>query len=157
LKLKSLSKRKNTIVFLGLGLLLFSLSLQTKLLIGKSDSLPYHVYLLLKNSSFQKGDFVGISKWHTKYTTNKHFTKRIIGVHGDVIKVTKNFIYINGKKLAYKTHTKNHEVLTPIKPQVIPKGAYFVMALHQDSFDSRYEEFGLVRHEYIEGKAIPLW
>ena len=120
--------------------------------------MPYTAYLLVKNSDFKKGDYVGISGWNTKYTNDKHFTKRIVGVTGDIITKCDGFICINDKKIAsLKDKTKNNEVLTPIESQAIPKRHYFVLAEHKDSFDSRYQEFGLVKHEYIEGKAIPLW
>ena len=41
--------------------------------------------------------------------------------------------------------------------QTIPQQYFFVVADHKDSFDSRYQEFGLVRENYIEGKVYPVW
>lgn len=58
-------------------------------------------------------------------------------------------------------HTKEGRPLTPLVlnefGMTIPKGYVFVAGDHPQSFDSRYEEFGLVPVEKIWGKAVLTW
>ena len=58
--------------------------------------------------------------------------------------------------------TKEGNLLTPlsvknIPGEIIPTGYVFVAGDNPNSFDSRYEEFGLVPMEKIWGKAIATW
>jgi conjugative transfer signal peptidase TraF len=141
-----------------LGLVIFVAHFFSALLISKSSSLPYKVYFLVKGNNWQKGDVVAIKNFVTSYTQNQHFTKQIAGTAGDVITVANDYILVNGIKFAkLKTQTKDHKKLTPIVEQTIPQQCFFVLAQHNDSFDSRYQEFGLVHKDYIEGKAYPIW
>jgi signal peptidase I len=50
--------------------------------------------------------------------------------------------------------TTEGDPLTPLSAKVIPEGALFVLGDHPRSFDSRYEEFGLVKMENVWGKAV---
>ncbi len=141
-----------------LGALLFVLPFKSNILISKSDSLPHKIYLLVKGNNWKKGDLVAIKNFITQYTKNQHFTKKIVGIAGDVVAIEGKHILINGAKHAQlKEKTKNHKKLTPIVAQTIPQQYFFVIATHDDSFDSRYQEFGLVRENYIEGKVYPIW
>jgi len=141
-----------------LGVLLFALPFKSNILISKSDSLPHKIYFLVKGNNWKKGDLVAIKNFITQYTTNQHFTKKIVGIAGDVVTIEGKHILINGVKHAQlKEKTKNHKKLTPIVAQTIPQQYFFVIATHDDSFDSRYQEFGLVRENYIEGKVYPIW
>jgi conjugal transfer pilin signal peptidase TrbI len=47
--------------------------------------------------------------------------------------------------------TKSGEALTPLKSPIIPKGFVFLKGTHPFSLDSRYEEFGLVSVNDIQG------
>jgi signal peptidase I len=53
--------------------------------------------------------------------------------------------------------TTGGDPLTPLSAKIIPEGALFVLGDHPHSFDSRYEEFGLVPVDKIWGKAILKW
>lgn len=141
-----------------LGALLFVLPFNSNILIGKSDSLPYKLYFLVKGHNWGKGDLVAIKNFHTKHTKNQHFTKKIVGVAGDVVAIEGKHVLVNGiKHVQLKNKTKNNKKLTPTIAQTIPQQHFFVIATHKDSFDSRYQEFGLVRENYIEGKVYPIW
>lgn len=145
-------------VILLLGVIIFIASFNSSLVFGKSDSLPYKLYFLVKSNNWQKGDLVAIKNFATRYTRNQHFTKQIVGVAGDVITVVDDYVLVNGIKCAkLKRQTKDHRKLTPIMAQIIPQQYLFVIAKHKDSFDSRYQEFGLVREDYIEGKIYTVW
>lgn len=155
---KNLNKRALAYIVLLLGLLLFIVPYKSALLFNKSNSLQHRVYLLIKGKNWKKYDLVGIKGFKTIYTKNQHFTKRVIGVAGDVITIKNDWVFINEQKIAeLKLTTKKGQTLSPIKEQIIPQQYFFVVADHQDSFDSRYQEFGLVREDYIEGKAYPVW
>lgn len=131
---------------------------KTSLLINKSESVPGKVFLLIKGKNFVKGDLVGIRNFDTAYTTSRHLTKKIAGTPGDRIIVKNDMVYINQVPQAQIKHkTKDGFPLTPIKLKVIPQHKYFVVTAHKDSFDSRYQEFGLVGEENIEGKVYLIW
>ncbi|MGI9214735.1 MAG: signal peptidase I, partial [Gammaproteobacteria bacterium] len=104
------------------------------------------------------GDLIAIKNFVTKYTQDQHFTKKIVGIAGDVVTIEGEYVLVNGiKHVKLKEKTKDHKKLTPMVAQTIPQQYFFVIAEHNDSFDSRYQEFGLVRENYIEGKVYPIW
>jgi conjugal transfer pilin signal peptidase TrbI len=156
----TLSKFEKSFLYtsLALGCLSVFASFKTGLLINRSESLPHKLYFLVKGSCWQKNDLVAISGFDTRYSRNQHFTKRILGVPGDRISIRQNQICVNaGPCVFFKNKTKDERKLTIIEAQIIPERHYFVLADHKDSFDSRYQEFGLVKDVYIEGKAYPVW
>ena len=53
-----------------------------------------------------------------------------------------------------KEKSKKNQKLTAIQSQIISKQKYFFYSLHQDSFDSRYQEIGLIDEKNIVGTAI---
>lgn len=53
--------------------------------------------------------------------------------------------------------TSQGKPLTPISAAIVPEGYVFVAGDNPNSFDSRYEEFGLVPIEKIWGKAVFTW
>jgi conjugal transfer pilin signal peptidase TrbI len=56
-----------------------------------------------------------------------------------------------------KTTSSGHE-LRPLKfSGPLPKGYVFVASPHERSFDSRYEEMGLLNLKDLKGRAIPLF
>lgn len=145
-------------IVLLLGVIAFIAPFKSALLFNKSDSLPHKVYFLIKGNNWQKGDLVAIKNFTTNYTQNQHFTKQIVGEAGDQITVVDGYVLVNDIKYAkLKPKTKDHKKLTPIVEEKIPQQYFFVLAQHKDSFDSRYQEFGLVHKDYIEGKAYPVW
>jgi conjugal transfer pilin signal peptidase TrbI len=156
----TLSTREKIFLSISLtfGCLFILISFKTGLLINRSESLPQQFYLLVKGSAWQKNDLVAISGFDTQYSRDQHFTKRILGVPGDRISIRQHHVCINAEVcVPFKSKTKDKRKLTTIEAQIIPKRHYFVLADHKDSFDSRYQEFGLVKDVYIEGKAYPLW
>jgi type IV secretory pathway protease TraF len=46
--------------------------------------------------------------------------------------------------------------ITPTQDQVIPEGQVFLYSPHPKSFDSRYQEVGLVQVSDLEGTAIAI-
>ena len=156
--IKPQTKPRSVWIICGLSLLIFSLTCKSSLLINKSNSLPHKIYFLIKGKSWQKGDLVAIKNFVTKYTKNQHFTKRVMGVAGDLITINNDWVFINEQKIVkLKTKTYDNKQLHPIATQTVPQQYFFVIADHKDSFDSRYQEFGLVHKSYIEGKVYAVW
>ena len=50
-----------------------------------------------------------------------------------------------------------HLPLVATQPQVLGEDQYFVRGTHKDSYDSRYEAFGLIDRCRFSGKAHPLF
>ncbi|MFX6119214.1 S26 family signal peptidase, partial [Acinetobacter baumannii] len=53
--------------------------------------------------------------------------------------------------------TKEGKLLTPLSISIVPEGYIFVVGDNIRSFDSRYEEFGLVPLDKVWGKAAFTW
>lgn len=143
---------------LGAGLILMLIANATSLLISPSDSLQQRVFLLLKGTAVHKGQYAAIQGHSTAYFSNLLYTKRIYAVAGDRIDVCCGFIWINGRKrLRLLDRTAKGQPLTPLKAQVVPEGYVFAAADHPRSFDSRYQEFGLVAERRLLGRAWGLF
>jgi signal peptidase I len=145
-------------------LTLACLGTYTQLLENVSESLDDVRYLLiLKTTKIKRGDIVSIQGHTPHYVGDHNFTKRVIGLPGDSITRDKTHLTIKAQNGAFAitlpllTQTKESQPLTPLSLNVVPQGYLFVTGDHLRSFDSRYEEFGLVRKENIYGKALLKW
>ncbi|HEV2523950.1 MAG TPA: S26 family signal peptidase, partial [Gammaproteobacteria bacterium] len=58
---------------------------------------------------------------------------------------------------AVKSYSEAGLPLNPIPPGIIPQGYLFVQGTHPDSFDSRYEAFGLIPVSRVLARAYPLF
>ena len=151
--------KPGTWVVLGLfAVALIVISNKTSLLISHSESLDGHVYLLVKGAVCRKGDVVTVEDHNTSYTNGIRFTKYLSGIAGDEIRQLDKWVWVGGKGVgSLNPQTIKGEKLTPIKHEVIPQGYVFLSASHPRSFDSRYQEFGLVAADKVVGWAIRLW
>ena len=93
------------------------------------------------------------------------YIKRIIAIPGDNVYVKENKLYIND--ILYKEDYLESSVITDdftfkdicvingCENLVLPENKYFVMGDNrEDSYDSRFNVFGLVDKEHIIGKAV---
>ena len=140
------------------------LTTYTQFLEVVSESLEdIHYILVHKSSSLKRGDIVLIQGHTPQYVGEKSFTKRVIGLPGDTIIREKNGLEIKAKNSSVSfifpllDKTKEGQILTPLPCQIVPEGYLFVIGDHARSFDSRYEEFGLVPMVKVWGKAIVKW
>lgn len=134
--------------------LFFVLTEQVNLIKNHTDSMPERYFLQILKAAPQKGDITMVySPWY-----QGNLIKKIIGGEGDKVHIdSRGNVYVN-QQLVGKPHLHANDgrVLTPIKECVIPKGYVFLYAPHPKSFDSRYEQVGLVPVSQLQGRLIPL-
>lgn len=134
------------------------------------------------SSAIKREDIVSIQGYEPNYVGKKPFAKRVLGLPGDLILKDKNKVTIVTKAFMPMTpvskgpmstpgmpmasdsvtlplleRTSEGKPLTPIFAASVPEGYVFVAGDNLNSFDSRYEEFGLVPMEKIWGKAIAVF
>lgn len=162
-----------TAILVPLILLLWGVASCTQLQECASESLKGVRYILMvKDLSFKRGNIVSIQGHDTAYAKDKIFAKRVVGLPGDVIVRDKEGVkvlpvLVSSTNSRIKTpqsqvfplleRTKEGKPLTPLTTILIPQGYVFVAGDHSRSFDSRYEEFGLVPMENIKGRVIWWW
>ncbi len=122
--------------------------------INATQSLPYKLFLSKPISKLKKGQYVLFTHSHTSVP----LVKQVLGTYGDVVSVHEGHICINGIKLGrILEHSKSGRSFTPIAEAQVKEGYVFVYAPHEESFDSRYEEFGLVKEEQIQETLWPIF
>lgn len=155
---KDFSPGKYIGVLLLIILVFLGIRETTEFSINRSESLPQKVFLIVKKLPFKKGDLIAVKGHQTKYYPRITFIKRVVGFPGDKITYQGNHFFINrmhqGELLK---ETSFGEPLAPLKYKIIPQGYFFIKGDHKRSFDSRYQEFGLVREEHLIGRAFGIW
>lgn len=121
-----------------------------------SDSLPYSLFWRTKaDPEGIRRDMV-VSFRHSQ--SEIRLAKCIAGLVGDEIKLIEDMIYVNDFCVGECQHvTPSGKLLTPIPEQRIPHGFVFVYGQHSKSFDSRYNEFGLVKIDDIKDVLWPIF
>ena|SRR5215831_1330321 len=110
------------------------------------NKFTYHYGL----GKIERGDMVVF--WYPLDTT-KSYIKRIIGVPGDIIKITGGQVYVNGKALAEDYVPEEYRDRISLGPERVPPDKFFVLGDHRNSSnDSR--AWGFVDRKYIYGKAV---
>lgn len=146
--------RRFLIICLGVFLITHYLSSHINILHNYTDSLPQRYFIHFLKVKPKKNEYtVAYSDW-----LKENIIKQIIGVAGDNIHITpKGEIYINDFKVgrAY-AHASDGRPLTAVISQKIPPGYVFLYSPHIRSFDSRYQELGLVPEQKLKGRALPL-
>jgi len=133
---------------------LFLLHENVGILINRTESLPQKVFLHLKTWPAHKGNYTVIR--HSSYSFP--IIKQIKGEGGDRLHYKEGELWLNDQKIgrAFSVNSLG-EKLTPIAAQIIPQGFVFLATTHPKSFDSRYEEMGLISKRALQGRAVPLW
>lgn len=134
------------------------------LLFNLTPSLPYRMAVLQHGAhTLQRGDFIvfsfaGEAQQRYPGLRGQPFFKIVRGVPGDAVTVAGRHVAINGENVGVaKTQAYDHRPLTPITPTIIPPGHYYVQGTNPDSFDSRYQDSGLIRAEQVIGIVVPLF
>lgn len=121
---------------------------------SRTDSLPYHYFLQIKPLAPQRNEYtVVFSEWYGDW-----MIKKILGVAGDEIKYDPHgVLWVNETAVGLPcSHSSNGYPLTPLPAQMIPNGFVFLYAEHHKSFDSRYQELGLVPVSQLKGRVFPI-
>ncbi len=119
-----------------------------------TNSAPYKYFLMMKTLSPGKGDYTCLeSAWY-----GGRVIKKVIGLPGDLVTYDTSGVLSVGAMVIGKPHTHSSDgrPLTPVQSGEIPEGYVFLRGDHDRSFDSRYQEMGLVPQSKLEGKAIGL-
>ncbi len=131
------------------------LKTQVHFVISETDSLPQHYFLHFPKLKPKLDDYTVVySPW-----LKKKMVKKIVGVAGDFIWFDQQWeCYVDTKRIGsvYRV-ASDKRALHPIESQIIPEGQVFLYGLHARSFDSRYQELGLIQRSKLQGKVIPLW
>jgi conjugal transfer pilin signal peptidase TrbI len=122
--------------------------------LNQTPSLPYKLFLSCSSRSPKKYDYVTL---HHSSSPNL-LVKQIIGFPGDQIIQLNEHIFVGhhdcGKALPF---TSSGMPISPIEAHTIPEGYLFVHAPHPESFDSRYQEFGLVQLSQLQEVLWPIY
>jgi conjugal transfer pilin signal peptidase TrbI len=127
---------------------------------NKSESLPSHWFVISKGQIPQKDQiFAFKAKDNPAYETGEIFIKIVGGIAGDaVITKERNFYITNqfGDKFigTAKTVSLKGQPLTMSDSGIIPPQYYFAYTTHKDSYDSRYQQIGLINETQIIGTAV---
>ena len=122
--------------------------------INYTASLPYKFFFSTRFRAIEKYSYVSLRSSASQTT----LVKQIVGIPGDQITHQEEHIFINahnyGKVL--KVNLLGSP-LTPIEEGIIPAGYVFVHASHAESFDSRYQQFGLVQIARLQERLWPIF
>lgn len=141
---------------LGFGLVVVfeGVTRSTGLALNQSDSLPQKAFLILKGSEVSREHYLSFENSWFKAP----LIKQVIGIEGDkIITDEQGEIWIARKVGKPLPHSKDVKILHSIAPGIIPPGSVYVYAPHPRSFDSRYQEVGLVQVDQTLGRAVPLF
>ena len=131
----------------------------THLVLNQSSSLPHKAFLILKGVRPVLGECVAFTLLPNDRWKGVRVIKRVVGVAGDTVRHVHNKMWVGNTKVGVPLEkAKDGGPLTPLTFKgVIPDGYFFVVGSHERSFDSRYEEVGLIPEQHMIGKAIPLF
>ena len=106
-------------------------------------------------NSYKKGDYIIFD--HPLFKSS--LCKQIAGIAGDTIEIKNTSIYVQGvyKGQMLDKSPYSGKSLTWIKEKIIPDGYVYVYAPHKHSFDSRYQDVGLIEITKIQSKAWPIF
>ncbi len=139
------------------------------LFVNLSPSLPYTLVWVERGRLPQRGELMVYRCCaHSEGLTppNLLLFKKVAGVAGDDIDVTGRMVSVNHQLIGLaKEKASTGQRLMPIlssalgntESVVIPAGYYFAQGLTADSFDSRYQQSGLVAQSAILGVAHPIF
>lgn len=122
--------------------------------------MPGHLYVVNRmDKELVKGEVYKFSYHGEHFIHGVLFTKKVVGVEGDVVSVKGREIFINGVSVAVaKEYSLAGKPLAVNSFQgVIPPYKFFYIGEHPDSFDSRYQMAGFGDTRDVAGRAYMLF
>lgn len=84
---------------------------------------------------------------------SKSYIKRVIGLPGDLVKIDRGVVIVNGEPLAEDYVPEEYRDYQSYPPVRVPPDSYYVLGDHRSSSnDSRW--WGTVKRQNIYGKAV---
>ena len=127
--------------------------------INASKSLPNTLYLIHKEATIHRGDYVAF-RWHGggPYPAGVTFIKIAAGVPGDRVTTVDRAYFVNGSFVgSAKTRGRNGKALVPMHAGVLGADEYYMSAPHPDSLDSRYSLTGWIPRNDFIGRAYAIF
>lgn len=124
--------------------------------INKSSSSPHTVFMARQwGGSLKRGQYIVFK--HPLFA--KPLVKRVLGLPGDKVNKYKGNILVGGVDggRVLERSPRSGRPVHALPDQTIPDNKVFVWAPAPDSFDSRYEEMGLIPLKSIKEEAWPLF
>jgi len=117
-----------------------------------SESLPQYIFLLNNHhKTFKRDGFIFFKAALPGEQQKTALIKQIKGVPGDRIAWRNNACYVNDELIgSAKLKATNGVELSRLKEQIIPPGKIFVAGTHPRSFDSRYQNLGLIDIDQVK-------
>ena len=142
--------------FLFLFCVLSSIFLGYGLRVNIEKSLPFKLFY---SEPFKEQNLKGMFIKFRMPVRSRYLVKEVVGVEGDSISVINDHVFINGKDVGkcLRKSPVSGSKLTPIQSDVVPSGYVYALAYHEHSFDSRYQEFGLIDQTQIKEVLWPIF
>jgi conjugal transfer pilin signal peptidase TrbI len=119
-----------------------------------SPSLPYKVFISRPIRHIKRNQYVSFNHLQAEIL----LAKQVIGVAGDEITICNNRFYVNAQDYGLILERSTCGIpVHPITQMRIPDDCVFVYAPHEESFDSRYQEFGLIPIKQLKETLWPLF
>jgi conjugal transfer pilin signal peptidase TrbI len=123
-----------------------------------------HLYLTLKwDKTPVRGEKFAVRSFNSPYGPQEGFilSKYVYGMPGDMVTTggkDGRDVFVGGKYVGHaKVYTRLGKPLTLTKGGAIPDGYVYIGTPSNDSYDSRYAEFGFVPQERIFGRIVTLF
>jgi conjugative transfer signal peptidase TraF len=165
-----MSGKKKLVVLLLIGVLLTGVVVflaGSGVVINLSRSLPQRVFWVRRRYfKVNKGNYILFKNSQAHHYRSRTLVKMVLAIPGEQLEVIplskeinnlQSYLKISGTVLGVLARTSRGTLLKTLQIRTIPEGMYFVGGFHRDSYDSRYEEFGLVKQEDILGVATPIF
>lgn len=142
-------------IYFSMGLLGFKLG------VNLTDSLDYKLFIIREREAHSlniaREDLVVFQK-KNRFFGETPFVKIVAGIAGDIISIKSDRqVYVNDKFIGKAvTSFKDGSKPVIIRAQTIPDKKFFAYTNHERSYDSRYEEIGLISIDDIYGFAYPI-
>ncbi len=138
--------------------LLWLLPKNYELVLNHSQSLPIKAVVIRKGEVPSKNGQIFVFR----VRNNPHFKmpevnfiKLVGGLAGEEITTNDREVYVEERLIGTaKMHSLKGAPLTIINQGLIPEHKFFAYTPHKDSFDSRYQDLGLIDEKDIIGTAV---